>query len=121
MIDEQLQTNSVSSFSAFEDDEIYLYRHDTSLTSLTSFNIINYFVVVYLQQQIIILVILIILIHLNSTFLIHYHSMYLLLMHHFIDMIKQSNGARQEAIQVNIFRTVLAALKILAQTRQYST
>jgi rRNA-processing protein FCF1 len=37
------------------------------------------------------------------------------MLQHFIDIFKQSKGTRQEAIQVNIFRAVLAALKTLAE------
>jgi hypothetical protein len=43
------------------------------------------------------------------------------MLQYFINIIKQSKGGRQEALQVNIFTAVLTALKTLAQTKQSSS
>lgn len=138
MIEEQLQPNSASGSGALEHDETYLYRRDTSLTS---FNIINYLVrsssatdnnssnayysrpaelnipgplplgVAVIDASIL----------LYGTMFIRVPNKHRLnMLQHFIDTIKQSKAARQEAVQVNIFTAVLTALKILAETKQSS-
>ncbi|CAF3113482.1 unnamed protein product [Rotaria sp. Silwood2] len=43
------------------------------------------------------------------------------MLQHFIDIIKQSKDARQEAVQVNIFTAVLTALITLTETKQSSS
>ncbi|UJR09975.1 hypothetical protein I4U23_014199 [Adineta vaga] len=138
MIEEQLQPNSASGSGALEHDETYLYRRDTSLTS---FNIINYLFrssstadnnssnayysrpaeinvpgplplgVAVIDASIL----------LYGTMFIRVPNKHRLnMLQHFIDIIKQSKGPRQEAVQVNIFTAVLTALKILAETKQSS-
>ncbi|CAF0968829.1 unnamed protein product [Rotaria sordida] len=140
MIEEQLQPNSASGSGALEHDETYLYRRDKSLTS---FNIINYLVrssssttdnnssnayysrpaelnipgplplgVAVIDASIL----------LYGTMFIRVPNKHRLnMLQHFIDIIKQSKGARQEAVQINIFTAVLTALKILAETKPSST
>ncbi len=138
MIEEQLQPNSASGSGALEHDETFLYRRDISLTS---FNIINYLFrssstadnnssnayysrpaelnipgplplgVAVIDASIL----------LYGTMFIRVPNKHRLnMLQHFIDIIKQSKGARQEAVQVNIFTAVLTALKILAETKQSS-
>lgn len=139
MIEEQLQPNSASGSGALEHDETYLYRRDTSLTS---FNIINYLFrsssasdnnasnayysrpaelsipgPLPLGVSVIDASIL-----LYGTMFIRVPNKHRLnMLQHFIDVIKQSKGARQEAVQVNIFTAVLTALKTLAETKQLSS
>jgi hypothetical protein len=138
MIEEQLQPNSASGSGALEHDETYLYRRDTSLAS---FNIINYLFrssssadnnssnayysrpaeinipgPLPLGVSVIDASIL-----LYGTMFIRVPNKHRLnMLQHFIDIIKQSKGARQEAVQVNIFTAVLTALKTLAETKQSS-
>ncbi|CAF1344983.1 unnamed protein product [Adineta steineri] len=138
MIEEQLQPNSASGSGALEHDETFLYRRDTSLTS---FNIINYLFrsssttdnnsnntdfsrpaelnipgplplgVAVIDSSIL----------LYGTMFIRVPNKHRLnMLQHFIDIIKQSKSARQEAVQVNIFTAVLTALKTLAETKQSS-
>jgi hypothetical protein len=139
LIEEQLQPNSASGSGALEHDETYLYRRDTSLTS---FNIINYLFrssstadsnssnayysrpaelnipgPLPLGVSVIDASIL-----LYGTMFIRVPNKHRLnMLQHFIDIIKQSKGARQEAVQVNIFTAVLTALKTLAETKQSSS
>ncbi|CAF2246902.1 unnamed protein product [Rotaria magnacalcarata] len=139
LIEEQLQPNSASGSGALEHDETFLYRRDTSLAS---FNIINYLFrsssatdnnssnayysrpaelnipgplplgVAVIDSSIL----------LYGTMFIRVPNKHRLnMLQHFIDIIKQSKGARQEAVQVNIFTAVLTALKTLAETKQSSS
>ena len=138
MIEEQLQPNSASGSGALEHDETFLYRRETSSTA---FNIINYLFrssstadsnasnayysrpaelnipgplplgVAVIDASIL----------LYGTMFIRVPNKHRLnMLQHFIDTVKQTKGARQEAVQVNIFTAVLTALKILAETKQSS-
>ncbi|CAF4841473.1 unnamed protein product, partial [Rotaria sp. Silwood1] len=139
MIEEQLQPNSASGSGALEHDETYLYRRDTSLIS---FNIINYLYrsssttdnnssnayysrpaelnipgplplgVAVIDASIL----------LYGTMFVRVPNKHRLnMLQHFIDIIKQSKGIRQEAVQVNIFTAVLTSLKTIAETKQSSS
>ena len=139
MIEEQLQPNSASGSGALEHDETYLYRRETTSTS---FNIVNYLLrpsssndnnssSTYDSRPIELNIpgplplgvsVIDASILLYGTMFIRVPNKHRLnMLQHFIDIIKQSKAARQEAVQVNIFTAVLTALKTLAETKQASS
>jgi hypothetical protein len=133
---EQLHPHSTTGFGAFEHDETYLYRRDTSLTS---FNLANYLfssssndnssnmncssptelkIPEPLPLNIAVIDASIRLYSRIFTRISNKHR--LKLFQHFIDLIKQSKDVRQEAIQINILTAIVLSLKTLAETKQVS-
>jgi vesicle coat complex subunit len=137
-IEGQLLLHSTTDSGALEHDETYLYRRDRSSTS---FNIINHLfhsssptdtnspnayysppTELNIPEPLPLgTAIIDASIRLYSNMFIHVSNKHRLNMfQYFIDLIKQSKDARQEAIEINILTAVLLSLKTLAKTKQYA-